>query len=75
MEPASGLVISYNYLWAREYDRSEESGRKARPVCVEIIVARGARGTIVALFPITSQPPRSDRTALELPEWKRAGSG
>jgi hypothetical protein len=31
-KPANGLVISYNYLWAREYDRHEESGRKARLV-------------------------------------------
>jgi len=31
---ANGLVISYNYLWAREHDRHEETGRKARPACV-----------------------------------------
>ena len=67
MEPANGLVISYNYLWAREYDRHEESGRKARPACVQIIVA-GDSGTVVALFPITSQPPQAGRTALEIPE-------
>lgn len=30
-KPANGLVISYNYLWAREHDRHEESGREARP--------------------------------------------
>jgi len=68
IEPSNGLVISYNYLWAREHDRREESGRKARPACVQIIVARGKGGTVVALFPITSQPPRSDHTAIEIPE-------
>jgi hypothetical protein len=68
IEPANGLVISYNYLWAREHDRDEESGRKARPACVQIIVASGARGTVVALFPITSQPPLTGRTALEIPQ-------
>ena len=67
-KPANGLVISYNYLWAREYDRQEESGRKARPACVQIIVADGENGTVVALFPITSQPPLAGRTALEIPE-------
>ena len=67
-EPADGLVISYNYLWAREYDRHEESGRKARPACVQIIVAGGMGGTVVALFPMTSQPPPAGRTALEVPE-------
>jgi len=67
-EPANGLVISYNYLWASEYDRHEESGRKARPACVQIIIAQGKNGTVVALFPITSQPPQAGRTALEIPE-------
>jgi hypothetical protein len=68
IEPINGLVISYNYLWAREYDRHEESGRKARPVCLQIIIARSESAVIVALFPITSQPPRPERTALEIPE-------
>jgi len=68
IEPANGLVIRYSYLWAREYDRREESGRKDRPACVQIIVAGTKAGTIVALFPVTSQPPHPDRTALEIPE-------
>jgi hypothetical protein len=67
-KPTNGLVISYNYLWAREYDRHEESGRKARPACLQIIIAGGESGTVVALFPITSQPPRAERTALAIPE-------
>jgi hypothetical protein len=66
--PSNGLVIYYNYLWAREYDRHEESGRKARPVCDQIIIAGGESGSVVALFPITSQPPQPGRTALEIPE-------
>jgi|SRR5215211_5370939 len=65
IKPSNGLVILYNYLWAREYDRQEESGRKAR---VQIIIARGTSGTVVALFPITSQSPQANRTALEIPE-------
>jgi hypothetical protein len=68
IEPSNGLVIHYNYLWAREYDRREESGRKARPACVQIIIAGAKGGTVVALFPITSQPPQAGRTALEIPE-------
>jgi len=67
-KPANGLVISYNYLWARQHDRHEESGRKSRPACVQIIIADSERGTVVALFPITSQPPRAERTALTIPE-------
>jgi hypothetical protein len=68
VEPSDSLVISYSYLWAREYDRREESGRKARPACVQIIIARGESGTVVALFPITGQLPQAGRTALEIPE-------
>jgi hypothetical protein len=67
-EPSNGLVISHNYFWARESDRHEESGRKVRPACVQIIVAGGKSGTVIALFPITSQPPQAGRTALEIPE-------
>jgi len=70
VEPINGLVISYNYLWAREHDRREEAGRKARPVCLQIIVAEAERGTMVALFPITSQPPRPERAALVIPEFE-----
>jgi hypothetical protein len=68
IKPSNGLVISYNYLWAREYDRREESGRKSRPACVQIIIADRGGATVVALFPITSQPPAVERTALEIPE-------
>ena len=68
VEPANGLVISYNYLWAREFDRHEESGRKSRPACVQIIVAHGDGKTVVALFPITSRAPHADRMAIAIPE-------
>ncbi|MBA8878761.1 hypothetical protein [Phyllobacterium myrsinacearum] len=29
-----GDVLEYHYLWARQADIGEESGRKARPVCL-----------------------------------------
>src|SRR5262249_55478645 len=75
VKPSNGLVIYYNYLWAREYDRQEESGRNARPACVQIIIARGESGTVVALFPITSQPPQAGRTTLEIPETEARRTG
>ena len=68
IKPSNGLVISYNYLWAREHNDREVLGRKARPACVQIIIQDDKRGTVVALFPITSQPPHATRTALEIPE-------
>ncbi len=73
--PSNGLVISYNYLWAREADRREVSGRKARPACVQIVIAESKDVTLVALFPITSQPPQADRTALEIPDLEARRTG
>jgi hypothetical protein len=73
-KPANGLVISYNYFWAREHDRHEEAGRKARPVCVQIIVAEGEHGTIVALFPITSSRRTLDELRLQFPIRQHAAS-
>lgn len=68
IEPRNGLVVRYSYLWAHQYDRGEESGRKDRPACVQIIISGADAKTIVALFPITSQAPSADRNAIEIPE-------
>lgn len=68
IEPVSGLVIRYAYLWAREKDRGEESGRKSRPVCVQILFAGTTASTRTLLFPITSQPPGADARALAIPQ-------
>jgi hypothetical protein len=65
-KPVTGLVISYSYLWVRQHDAGEESGRKARPVCVALPVGAGSGD--VALFPLTTQPPAADRVAIEVPE-------
>jgi hypothetical protein len=67
-KPSNGLVISYNYLWAREHDNRQESDPKARPACVRIIVQSDKHGRVVAHFPITSQSAHATRTALEIPE-------
>lgn len=68
-EPETGLVIRYHYLWQRQALAGEETGRKVRPVCVVIPV--GATGTDVVLFPLTTQPPGSDRLAVQVPETER----
>lgn len=68
-EPETGLVIRYRYLWQRQALAGEETGRKARPVCVVIPV--GATGTDVVLFPLTTQPPGPDRLAVQVPETER----
>ncbi|KRB29627.1 hypothetical protein J1C56_28585 [Aminobacter anthyllidis] len=67
-EPEHGHVILYSYLWAREFDRGEDSGRKARPTCVMVIVAGKDGRTRPLLFPITSKAPGPDRRCVEVPE-------
>jgi len=68
-----GQVVRFHYLWARQAQAGEESGRKARPVC--IVVRTPGNPGAVFLFPITSQEPQPDRIALSFPEMecRRAG--
>jgi len=70
----SGLVFRYSYLWAREHGRGEDSGRKVRPVCIQVI-AKSGEEQLTMLFPITSQPQDDPATAIEVPalEARRAG--
>lgn len=63
-----GSVIRYAYLWAREHDRGEESGRKSRPACI-MLITRGEDGRESSLFfPITSRSPGATTDAVEIPE-------
>ena len=69
-------VVLYPYLWAREQLAGETEGRKSRPVVVALRVERSdPQRTDVLLVAISSQPPRSDQTAIEIPqtELHRAG--
>jgi len=75
MNDLHGAVINYDYLWHREYERGEESGRKTRPACIMLIV-RGKDGREQALFfPITSQKPMRDTVAVSLPETEARRAG
>lgn len=66
--PEPGLVIPYVYLWRREHEAGEESGRKARPSLIVVAVTIAATGKLrVAVCPITSQPPDASRSAIEVP--------
>lgn len=68
-----GHVVRFYYLWKRQAQAGEESGRKARPVCVAIRT-KDDPGSIY-LFPITSQEPEQDRLSLAFNqiECRRAG--
>lgn len=76
MKPENGLVIRYSFLWLREFERGEEAGRKARPVCVQLLMtpSSGMQEPVV-LFLITSQPPTGSDDAMLLPalEARRVG--
>src|SRR5215470_5949036 len=67
VEAASGIVIRYDYLWAHQADRGEESGRKDRPCCLHVMIRKPDGSAISALFPITSRPDAS-RIAIEIPD-------
>ncbi len=67
-DPAHGDVILYSYLWAREAERGEENGRKARLTCVMLIIAGSNGRKRPLLFPITSRPPGPANRFVEIPE-------
>lgn len=69
------IVPAYPYLWRREKDRGEDSGRKGRPVCVAIAMKDPAGLTHLALLAITGSEPTGDQNAVELPalEIRRIG--
>jgi hypothetical protein len=71
--PNVGDIVRFNYLWAREAEAGEESGRKARPVCV--IIRTSADPAALYLLPLTSRAPTKARAALAVPdtECKRGG--
>ena len=70
-----GVVITYPYLWQREADNGETEGRKPRPTCIAVSVRGHDGGTHLVLLAVTSQPPASQRIAIEVPdtELRRGG--
>ena len=68
-----GSILRYDYLWARQADAGEESGRKARLVC--LVVRTASQPTSLFLFPLTSQRP--DQSCAHIPvseiECRRGG--
>ena len=66
--PEPGLVVSYAYLWHREYQHGQEEGRKDRPTVIVLAVEREDDGAIVVtVLPITHSPPRDPSSAVEIP--------
>jgi hypothetical protein len=71
---ANGSIIHYPYLWTWQRDKGETEGRKVRPVCMVLAIPKGNQTNLI-LLAISGTPPRSDQTALEIPqlESRRAG--
>ena len=67
-KPAAGEVFRYPFLWKREDLSGETEGRKKRPVCIAVTVARQDGETVVFILPITTQPPLPSRHVIEVPE-------
>lgn len=66
----AGDVVRYYYLWHKQAQKGEYSGRKARPSCVMVKTEKH-----LFLFPITSQEPHNLQYSLKVPEieCQRAG--
>lgn len=68
-----GNVYRFSYLWAWQHAAGEESGRKARPVCLMLKTAKST-GKLY-LFPVTTVLPASDRIAIQIPDAERRRAG
>jgi mRNA-degrading endonuclease toxin of MazEF toxin-antitoxin module len=67
-DPQLGLVISYGYLWHREYRKGTEEGRKSRPCVIILSKTITANGdTVVRVAPITHSQPEDLSLAIEIP--------
>ena len=67
-KPAAGEVFRYPFLWKREQMAGETEGRKTRPVCIAVTVAKSDSETVVFILPITTQPPLPSRKCIEVPQ-------
>lgn len=61
-----GEIYEFSYLWKRQAEQGEESGRKVRPACLAVTAGRDP--TALFLFPITSQKPLRGQHAIAIGE-------
>lgn len=66
-EPKAGMVINYEYLWARQYNMGWVSGEKIRP-CAILAVMEGKDDTTVFVSPITHTAPYHPEQSILLPQ-------
>jgi hypothetical protein len=69
--PPQGSIILYPYR-----DDGETEGRKKRPICLVLRLADPQRAIHhLMLLAISSQPPRPDQVAMEVPDTERRRAG
>ena len=74
--PPKGSLITYPYLWLSQADQGETEGRKDRPCCLLLQVWDAATETHhLMILAVSSQPPRKDQTALQVPDTERRRGG
>ena len=56
-QPAPGLVISYAYLWAEEFNAGRREATKDRPAAIILTRAHLAPAELAYVVPITHVPP------------------
>jgi hypothetical protein len=66
-DPEPGLVISYAYVWRREFEAGQEEGSKNRPCVIVLSVNKQESGTQVTVVPITHSLPSSALPYVEIP--------
>lgn len=65
--PEPGLVISYVYLWRRDYEQGHEEGSKDRPCVIVLTVGSEGGDTVVTVVPSRMPPPDKSDEAVEIP--------
>jgi hypothetical protein len=66
-EAEPGLVVRYDYLWAREAEAGRSSS-KERPACLVAASDETRNPRFVVLLPITHSPPAGGSIGIEIPK-------
>lgn len=64
MKGKTGSIYEYFYLWDREFQKGEETGRKARTSMMVVTVS----GDTAVMLAISSKPPRNPNGWMLIPE-------
>lgn len=75
-KPEAGDILSYRYLWHREYEKGLEEGSKARPSVVLTLIEKNENNVLeVYLLPITHSQPENPNDAYLIPSDKALKAG